>query len=110
MYILYVSNALGDFANVNSRKYLNKKTIVIVHALAKLHNFCINVTSIDPRVYRSILNGALPTDNLHVMTNDDRYVPLTDTGNHDVPVPVELLNVGNSKVDNQSSVATMQEG
>lgn len=58
---------------------------------------------------RYILNGVLASDNLHVITNNDGYVPLTDIGNHDVPVPVKLLIIGNSKEDSTRVAWQQQE-
>lgn len=64
-----------------------KKTISLVVALAKLHNFCIDVQEppagdLHPSDYASLINNA------------DGHVSLVPTANTDTPVPIDLMHGG----------------
>jgi hypothetical protein len=63
-----------------------------VNALAKLHNFCIE---------RNEMNSVeLSIDNrFRIENNELGFVPLEETNNCDVAVPVQLLDGGNHMDD-----------
>jgi hypothetical protein len=70
-----------------------KKSIALVHALAWMHNFCIN---------QQLENEEVPettaTDMYTLMTNVNGYVPLEvaqmQDGNNNVVLPTQLLGSG----------------
>lgn len=76
-----------------------QKTIAFVHALAKLHNFCIDERRGNDTVDNIILQNPLHSDTLHIMENENGYTPITTTANHDVAVPLGLMNIGNNTGD-----------
>lgn len=109
-----------------------KKTVALVNALAKLHNFCINVqdevrTDSSPEDIRNLMDSAegfITLDEVEVEGIDTQIpLQLMDGGNHfdDVPVAIRrrinrdnlssalprtelLIKVVNSNMDRPSSV------
>jgi hypothetical protein len=69
-----------------------KKTIALVTALAKLHNFCTD--EMDDQMIES-----LPNDVYDIMNNEDGYVPLDTEEDHEVAIPRGLLDGGNHFAD-----------
>ena len=65
-----------------------QRTIALVNALAKLHNFCIDQNEMNS-VESSI------DDRFRIENNELGFVPLEETNNCDVAVPVQLLDGGN---------------
>jgi hypothetical protein len=77
----------GILRSAMPKNHQIRKTISLVNALAKLHNFCIETQErsagdLHPRDYASLI------------TNADGYVTLTSTEESTTPIPVELLNGG----------------
>ena len=59
------------------------KTIALVHALAKLHNFCINEQESDPNFSGdNSIPETMQNDEDHIMMQDEGYIPINvnDTG------------------------------
>ena len=63
------------------------RTICLVHALAKLHNFCIDVQE-------NNAGGLLAGDAANVMNNINGHIPLEQTGEADRSRPLQLLGGG----------------
>ncbi|KAG7357171.1 hypothetical protein IV203_001859 [Nitzschia inconspicua] len=63
------------------------KTIALVHALAKLHNFCIDVQETQP-------GEMLPHDVDHMTRNLTGSVPLEADEFEDTPRPLQLIGAG----------------
>jgi hypothetical protein len=65
-----------------------QRTIALVNALAKLHNFCIE---------RNEMNSVESSidDRFRIENNELGFVPLEETNNCDVAVPLQLLDGGN---------------
>ena len=66
-----------------------KKIVGTVVALAKLHNFCIEQSDISDDVPQS-----LNTDENYIMNDANGYVELSDDDEHDINVPIDLMQVG----------------
>ena len=62
------------------------RTISLVHALAKLHNFCINEHAPVPE--------CLEKDNDNLMMQSDGYVTIDASDTHGILVPSGLMNCG----------------
>ncbi len=64
------------------------KIIVLVNALAKLHNFCINEKEGNADILLNV-------DEEYIMTNEDGYIEMVSDGTHDILVPAGLMDCGN---------------
>lgn len=67
-----------------------KKTILLVNALARLHNFCINELPIDNQNIPEQLN----VDNVNMMNNNDGYVTMDIVDGCEVQIPTALMDGG----------------
>jgi len=63
------------------------RTISLVHALAKLHNFCIKEHAPVP--------DCLENDNDNLMMQSEGYVTMDASDKHGILVPTGLMNCGN---------------
>ena len=61
------------------------RSIAMVNALAKLHNFCIDEKE-------DGVPELAPMDSFHVMANEGVFVPMEVSPNSDVPLPSSLLD------------------
>ncbi len=86
-----------------------QKTVALVHALAKLHNFCIDERQGNATVDNVILQNALPGDTLNMMENENGFIHLAATTNHDIPVPLGLMNIGNNTEDKVTRSVRQQQ-
>lgn len=72
-----------------------RKTIALVNALVKLHNFCIDeLVDMDDVVIESS-----PLDTYNIMNMQGGYVSLEESEDHDVPIPSQLLDGGDHFAD-----------
>ena len=67
-----------------------KKTILLVNALARLHNFCINELPIDNQQIPEELN----VDTVNMMNDVDGYVTMDIVKGHEVRIPTALMDGG----------------
>jgi hypothetical protein len=65
-----------------------QKTIAMVNALAKLHNFCIDENKIN-------MLESSTDDNFRIVNNKLGFVALEESANCDVPIPTQMLDGGN---------------
>jgi hypothetical protein len=79
-----------------------QKTIALVIALAKLHNFCIDKNKLD-------MLELAAEDNFQIVNNKMGFVPLEESTNWDVPIQVQILDGGNH-FDNFSSSPSFPSG
>lgn len=71
------------------------RTISLVHALAKLHNFCINEHHDCDNVTKNIMvPDSLEKDDDHLMMQSDGYITMDADDNHGILVPSGLMNCG----------------
>ena len=81
--------AWGILCSVMPKNVSIKRVIATVNALAKLHNFCINQTSLSDDIPRS-----LEKDSCYMMNKDDGYIDMISDKEHDTSVPIKLMKVG----------------
>jgi hypothetical protein len=65
-----------------------RKTIALVNALSKLHNFCIDKNKIN-------MLELAANNNFRIVNNKMGFVPFEESTNCDVPIPVQILDGGN---------------
>ena len=76
-------------------KYTVTKSIGLVFALARLHNFCL-----DERGRRRPGEAPMATDPLldidreHMLNDDDGYIEMDHSNVHDIAMPTALMDVG----------------
>lgn len=80
----------GLLRMVMPKKLSLTRIVAIVNTLARLHNYCISEA--DRNNGREDLE-TLPLDLQYMMEDDCGYIEMTGT-NHEVPVPIELINSG----------------
>jgi hypothetical protein len=68
------------------------KTVALVSCLAWLHNFCIDKG--DRLCEVSLVEETLPSDLKNMMNNHDGYVPLMMEDNHDIAIPLAIMDTG----------------
>ena len=68
-----------------------KKTILLVNALARLHNFCINELPIDDQEIPEELN----VDIVNMMNDVEGYVSMDIVEGSEVRIPTALMDGGN---------------
>ncbi len=66
------------------------RTVALVSCLAWLHNFCIDEGEWLCEMSRE--DEALPMDLKNMMNNSEGYVPLVTDDNHDVAIPVAIMD------------------
>ena len=66
-----------------------KKTVLMVNAMAKLHNFCI-----DRMDGTNTAEGLLSKDMSNLMNSELGYVELDNVDGSEVVFPVQLMNAG----------------
>ena len=69
------------------RRITIKKTIAMVNALAKLHNFCIDQNEVD-------VPESSPSDAFNLMNSEAGFVSFETTTNCEVPLPSQLIGGG----------------
>ena len=97
MRILTTSFKVGNFEKCNSPNITIVRTVALVSCLARLHNFCIDKVERGKDLNQS--NKTLPADLEHMMNQLEGYVPMIGYDNHDVPIPYEIMNIGNQFED-----------
>jgi len=70
------------------------RIIAMVNALAKLHNFCIEEVSHGRDSSTTALLQQLSVDTLHIVNNEDGYVPMEASREHGIPLPRALMEPG----------------
>jgi hypothetical protein len=85
------------------RQITIRKTISLVHALAKLHNFCIDIQDVAPL---TLLDG----DSNNIVNNINGSVPLEQTDDIDVARPLQLLGGGDHFDDHPRELRRNQTG
>ena len=83
------------------------RIIALVNALAKLHNFCIEEVS-HGRDSATLLQQ-LNVDNLHIVNNEDGYVPMEASREHGMPLPRALMEPGHHFADISRSARRIRE-
>ncbi len=68
------------------------RTVALVRCLAQLHNFCIDEG--EQLCEMSHEDEAPPMDLENMMNNPEGYVPLVMDDNHDVAIPVAIMDAG----------------
>ena len=66
-----------------------KKTVAMVNAMAKLHNFCIDCVD-----GTNTAEGLLSKDMSNLMSSELGYVELENVDGSEVDLPVQLMNAG----------------
>jgi len=82
-----------------------KKTILLVNALARLHNFCINELPIDDQEIPEELN----VDTVNMMNNVEGYVSMDIVEGSEVRIPTALMDGGNHYNDISRNQRTTHE-
>jgi hypothetical protein len=82
-----------------------KKTILLVNALARLHNFCINELPIDDQEIPEELN----VDIVNMMNDVEGYVSMDIVEGSEVRIPTALMDGGNHYNDISRNQRTMHE-
>ena len=76
-----------------------KRTIALVNALVKLHNFCIDNSNPESTEEEVTMQQSTSADDFNIMNNRDGFVPLEreehDGGGGRSLVPRQLLDAGN---------------
>ena len=84
------------------------RIIALVNALAKLHNFCIEEVS-HGRDSATLLQQ-LSVDNLHIVNNEDGYVPMEASREHgNIHLPRALMEPGHHFRDVPRNIRRRQE-
>jgi hypothetical protein len=71
-----------------------KKIIALVNALAKLHNFCIDIQE-----ENEVLIDSSEEDLCNIMDSAEGFVTLNEIDGVDTPLPSQLLDGGNHFLD-----------
>ena len=82
-----------------------KKTILLVNALARLHNFCINELPIDNREIPEEFN----VDTVNMMNDIDGYVTMDIVEGREVRIPTALMDGGDHYNDISRNQRTTHE-
>ena len=82
-----------------------KKTILLVNALARLHNFCINELPIDNQEIPEELN----VDTVNMMNDVDGYVTMDTVEGREVQIPTALMGGGDHYNDISRNQRTTHE-
>lgn len=90
--IWHVCSSLGFTAFHNSNGHSNIKTVALVNALAKLHNYCIDWN--DGRT-KTVCCGDLTSEDMaHISTPDIGYVSMENVEGCKVMLLLQLMNGG----------------
>ncbi len=82
----------GILRSANPLSITIVRTVALVSCLAWLHNFCIDEGEQLCEMSRE--DEALPMDLENMMNNPEGYVPLVMDDNHDVAIPVAIMDAG----------------
>ena len=84
-----------------------QKTVSLVNALVKLHNFCID-TQASTNINESIADS-LPSDLNNLMTSEEGFVELEFRSGLDAPIPAQLLGAGEHFLDYPRAIRRRNE-
>jgi len=75
-------------------KYTVTKSIGLVFALARLHNFCLDERGRRPEEAPMATDPLLDIDREHMLNDDDGYIEMENSNDHDIAMPTALMDVG----------------
>ena len=75
-------------------KYTVTKTIGLVFALARLHNFCLDERRRRPGEAPMAADPLLDIDQEHMLNEDDGYIEMEHSNVHNITMPTALMDVG----------------
>lgn len=73
------------------------KVVALVNALAKLHNFCIDIQ--DRIGFDEQILDSMPVDTHHLRSNRGGLVSMDIVAGSDIPIPTQLLGAGHHSRD-----------
>jgi hypothetical protein len=92
-------------------KYTTTKSIGLVFALARLHNFCLDERGRRQGELPMVADPLLDIDQEHLLNEDDGYIEMEQSNVHDIAMPTALMDVGHHFDDvPRSSRCTHRKG